>query len=64
MKNIDENITVYLDFYNNAARVSTTGSIPAERYHNSVDEGWYTRLVKMLKLEAVLPIDHAPEGVT
>jgi len=51
-------------FYNNATTVSTTRSVPAERYYGFIDEGWYTRLVKMLKLESVLPIDHAPEGVT
>jgi len=65
MRDIDENINdAYMDFYNNATTVSTTRSVPAERYHGFIDEGWYTRLVKMLKLESVLPIDHAPEGVT
>jgi len=64
MRVIDENINAYMDFYNNATTVSTTRSVPAERYHEFIDEGWYTRLVKMLKLESVLPIDHAPEGVT
>jgi len=64
MRVIDENISAYMDFYNNATTVSTTRSVPAERYHGFIDEGWYTRLVKMLKLESVLPIDHAPEGVT
>jgi len=49
-----------MDFYNNATTVSTTRSVPAERYHGFIDEGWYIRLVKMLKLESVLPIDHAP----
>ncbi len=64
MYEIDKCIKVYLDFYNNAATVSTTGSIPAQRYSNKVNEKWYSRLVKELKLQAVLPIDHAPEGVT
>ncbi len=64
MYEIDKCIEVYLNFYNNAAIVSTTGSIPAQRYSNSVDEKWYSRLVKALKLQSVLPIDHAPEGVT
>jgi hypothetical protein len=64
MRVIDENISAYMDFYNNATNVSTTRSVPAERYHGFIDEGWYTRLVKMLKLESVLPIDHVPEGVT
>ena len=64
MRVIDENISAYMDFYNNATTVSTTRSVPAEKYHGFIDEGWYTRLVKMLKLESVLPIDHAPEGVT
>jgi hypothetical protein len=64
MRDIDENISAYMDFYNNATTVSTTRSVHAERYRGFIDEGWYTRLVKMLKLESVLPIDHAPEGVT
>jgi len=64
MRDIDENISAYMDFYNNATTVSTTRSVPAERYRGFIDEGWYTRLVKMLKLESVLPLGHAPEGVT
>jgi len=64
MRDNDENISAYMDFYNNATTVSTIRSVPAERYHGFIDEGWCTRLVKMLKLESVLPIDHAPEGVT
>ena len=64
MRDIDENINAYIDFYNNATTVSTTRSVTAERYHGFIDEGWYTRLVNMLKLESVLPIDHAPEGMT
>ncbi len=34
---IDKCIKAYPNFYN-AAKVSTTGSIPAKRYNNSVDE--------------------------
>ncbi|MGC9144885.1 MAG: hypothetical protein ACP5GS_02035, partial [Nitrososphaeria archaeon] len=59
MKEIDENIRAYMDFYNNAIAVSTTGYIPEMRYSGSVDEDWYSRLVKALKLEDVLPVDHA-----
>jgi hypothetical protein len=62
MRDIDENISAYMDFYNNVTTVSTTRSVPAERYRGFIDKGLYTRLVKMLKLESVLPIDHAPEG--
>ncbi|MGC8580563.1 MAG: hypothetical protein ACP5MB_10990 [bacterium] len=59
MKEIDENIRAYMDFYNNAIAVSTTGYIPEMRYIGTVDEDWYSRLVKALKLEDVLPVDHA-----
>jgi hypothetical protein len=51
MKEIDENIRAYMDFYNNAVAVSTTGYISEKRYSGSADEDWYSRLVKALKLE-------------
>jgi len=35
----------------------------AKRCREFIDKGWYMGLVKMLKLESVLPIDHAPEEV-
>ncbi len=53
-----------MDFYNNAAVNGRTGSVPVQRYINRVDEKWYSRLIKALKLQSVLPMDHAPEGVT
>ncbi len=62
MHEIDRCIEIYLDFYNNAAVNRRTGS--AQRYRNGVDEKWHSRLIKALKLQSVLPIDHAPEGVT
>ncbi len=64
MHEIDRCIEIYLDFYNNAAVNRRTGSVPAKRYRNEVDEKWYSRLIKALKLQSVLPMDYAPEGVT
>lgn len=37
-RDIDENINAYMDFYNNATTVSTTRSVPAERYHGFIHE--------------------------
>ncbi|MDG6936810.1 MAG: transposase [Nitrososphaerota archaeon] len=61
MSEIDESIRTYLNFYNNAAIISTTGKAPAERY-SSVDQTWYERFVKALKLENILPVDRAVKG--
>ena len=47
MKEMDENISAYMDFCNNAA-VFTIGSTSEKRYRGSVDKGWYSRLVKRL----------------
>ncbi len=62
MYEINRCIEIYLDFYNNAAVNRSAGLIPANS--NKVDEKWYSRLIKALKLQSVLPIDHASEGVT
>jgi len=61
MKEMDENISAYMDFCNNAA-VFTIGSTSEKRYRGSVDKGWYSRLVKALKLKDVLHVDHARQG--
>lgn len=53
---IDECIAIYVDWYNNGKKVSTTGCYPEERYSGKRDSGWYMRLVKKLKLEHILPI--------
>jgi hypothetical protein len=53
---IDEHIAIYVDWYNNGKKVSTTGCYPEERYSGKRDRGWYERLVKALKLEHILPI--------
>jgi hypothetical protein len=52
----EECIEIYLDFYNNAMAVRTTGSVPEERYSGHPDEGWYERMVFSLKLEKTLPV--------
>jgi len=44
MRVIDENISAYMDFYNNATNVSIARSVPAERYHGFIDEGRCTKL--------------------
>lgn len=53
---IDEHIAIYVDWYNNGKKVSTTGCYPEERYSGKRDAGCYARLVKALKLEHILPI--------
>lgn len=56
---IDENARAYLDWYNNGKVVSTTKCTPRQRYSGHMaeeDDGWYSRLVVSLKLEAVLPL--------
>ena len=53
---IDECISIYVDWYNNGKKVSTTGYYPEERYSGKRDTGCYTRLVKVLKLDRILSI--------
>jgi hypothetical protein len=55
-KEIDECISVYLDWYNNGKKVSTTGCCPEERYSGRIDHRWYQRFVKALKLDQILPV--------
>ncbi len=59
MYEIDRCIEVHLNFYNNAAINRSTGSVPAQS--NRVDEKWYSRLIKAIKLQSLLPMDYAPE---
>src|SRR5438105_10078553 len=53
---IDDCLSIYLDWYNNGMQVSTTGCYPEERYSGKRDTGCYARLIKALKLDAILSI--------
>jgi hypothetical protein len=59
---IDRCILIYVDWYNNAKRISTTQCYPEERYSGHRDDGWYERFVKALKLEYILPVPVAVRG--
>ena len=62
-ESIDRCISVYVDWYNNGKKVSTTGCYPEERYSGKRDTtACYTRLVKALKLDNILPISVAMGG--
>jgi hypothetical protein len=61
-ESIDRCISVYVDWYNNGKKISTTKCYPEERYSGQRDSGWYTRFVKALKLENVLPLPVAVRG--
>ena len=61
-ESIDRCILDYIDWYNNGKKVSTTKCYPEERYSGQRDDGWYTRFVKVLKLEHVLPVPVVVEG--
>jgi hypothetical protein len=61
---IDRCILIYVDWYNNGKRISTTKCYPEERYSGHRDDGWYLRFVKALKLEDILPVPVAVRGVT
>ena len=50
-ESIDRCISVYIDWYNNGKKISTTDYYPEERYSGKRDTECYTRLVKALKLE-------------
>jgi len=53
---------IYIDWYNNGKRVSTTRCYPEERYSGHRDDGWYVHFVKALKLEGILPVPVAVRG--
>ena len=59
---IDRCILIYVDWYNNGKRISTTKCYPEERYSGQRDDGWYVRFVKALKLESILPVPVAMRG--
>lgn len=61
-EDIDRCISVYVDWYNNGKKVSTTKCYPEERYSGQRDSGWYTRFVKALKIEHILPVPVAMGG--
>ena len=53
---IDECISIYVDWYNNGKKVSTTGYYPLKKGTLERDTGCYARLVKVLKLDRILSI--------
>jgi hypothetical protein len=59
---IDRCISVYVDWYKNEKKVSTTKCYPEERYSGQRDSSGYTRFVKTLKLERILLISVAVRG--
>lgn len=61
-ENIDRCILIYVDWYNNGKKISTTKCYPEERYFGHRDDGWYERFVKALKLEGILPVPVAVRG--
>ncbi len=61
-ESIDRCIMIYIDWYNNGKKISTTKCYPEERYSGQRDDGWYVRFVKALKLESILPVPVAMEG--
>lgn len=61
-QSVDESISIYIDWYNNGKKISTTGYYPEERYSGKRDTECYTRLVKALKLDNILPISVAMGG--
>ena len=61
-ESIDRCILAYIDWYNNGKKISTTKCYPEERYSGQRDDGWYTRFVKALKLEHILPVPVAVWG--
>jgi hypothetical protein len=61
-KSVDECIAIYVDWYNNGKKVSTTKCYPEERCSGKRDLGWYQRLVKALKLDHILPLPVALGG--
>ena len=61
-QSVDESISIYIDWYNNGKKISTTGYYPEERYSGKRDTECYTRLVKALKLDNILPIPVAVVG--
>jgi Homeodomain-like domain len=59
---IDECIAIYVDWYNNGKRIRTTKAYPEERYSGQRDPHWYSRLVRALKLDSLLPLPRDEGG--
>lgn len=59
---IDECIATYVDWYNNGKRVRTTKEYPEERYSGQRDPHWYSKLVRALKLDLLLPLPRDEGG--
>lgn len=59
---IDECIVIYVDWYNNGKRIRTTKEYPEERYSGQRDPHWYSRLVRGLKLDSLLPLPRDEGG--
>jgi len=53
---IDHWISVFNGWYNNGKYHLSIRTVPEERYSGRVDDNWYVKLVKALKLESVLTI--------
>jgi len=49
-------ISVFNGYYNNGKHHSSIGTVPEKRYSGKIDDNWYVKLVKALKLESVLTI--------
>jgi hypothetical protein len=49
-------ISVFNGYYNNGKHHSSIGTFPEKRYSGNIDDNWYVKLVKALKLESVLTI--------
>lgn len=49
-------ISVYNGWYNNGKYHSSIDTVPEDRYSGQIDDAWYVKLVKALKLESVLTI--------
>lgn len=49
-------INVYNGWYNNGKYHSSIDTVPEKRYSGHIDDGWYVKLVKALKLENVLTV--------
>jgi hypothetical protein len=59
---IDGCIATYLSWYNNGKKVRTTKCYPEERYSGRRDDQWYSKLVRALKLDSILPLPRDEGG--
>lgn len=56
MSRINYWIGVYNSWYNNGKCHSSINTVPEDRYSGHIDDAWYVKLVKALKLEDVLAV--------